>query len=133
MRGAILHKMGLNAIKERVMRRHYGVEYKAPFEEGVHPEHMKARNAAGTIVCRSACRWYANKVYLGQYSWANRDRVKRCGKDILSNIGLAPSSMLNITSPMEQLRRRQVFLSARTTRPLLTATILVFDRSSIGL
>src|SRR5437763_1296131 len=66
MKGAILHKLGLNAIKERVMRRHYGVEYKAPFEEGVHPEHLKTRNAAGTIVCRAACKWYANKVRIDE-------------------------------------------------------------------
>jgi hypothetical protein len=62
MRGAVLHKMGLNSIKERIMRRHYGVEFKALFEAGVHPEHLKGTNAAGRTVCLSACRWYAHKV-----------------------------------------------------------------------
>jgi hypothetical protein len=64
MRGAVLQKMGLNFVKERVMRRHYGVAHNRPFEYGVDPICLKDVNAAGTIICRSVMKWYVNKVYL---------------------------------------------------------------------
>ena len=125
MKGAVLHKLGLNAIKERVMRRHYGVEYKAPFEEGVHPEHLKTRNAAGTIVCRAACKWYANKVLTSQSFSTDGDRVRKWGRDILSNTGSAHNSILSTTSPIDQLHKQLVLLFARMRRHLPIATIPV--------
>jgi len=68
MRGAVLQKMGLNFVKERVMRRHYGVSHNRPFKHGMDPISLKDTNAAGTVVCRSVMKWYVNKVYLT--SWA---------------------------------------------------------------
>lgn len=63
MRGAVLHKMGLNYVKERLMRRHYGVSHNRPFEYGKDPISLKGTNAAGTVICRTVMKWYANKVY----------------------------------------------------------------------
>ena len=63
MRGAVLHKMGLNYVKERVMRRHYGVLYSRPgFRDGKDPEHFRSVNIAGEEVCDNVMQWYAFKV-----------------------------------------------------------------------
>lgn len=64
MRGAVLHRMGFNFVKERIMRRNYGVTYiKTPFEPGVDPEHLKEISISGLPACRDVMRWYAKKVF----------------------------------------------------------------------
>jgi succinate dehydrogenase/fumarate reductase flavoprotein subunit len=63
MRGAVLHKLGLNIVKERIMRRHYGVgAIRAPFKHGKDPIHLKGLDAAGEAVCQDVMHWYAYKV-----------------------------------------------------------------------
>ena len=65
MRGAVLHRMGFNFVKERIMRRNYGVTYiKTPFEPGVDPENLKEISISGLPACRDVMRWYATKVFL---------------------------------------------------------------------
>ena len=64
MRGAVLHKLGLNLIKERVMRRHYGIKHWRAFEEGKDPERLRGENAAGETICQDAMMWYAKMVFL---------------------------------------------------------------------
>jgi len=62
MRGAVLHKLGLNCVKERIMRRHYGVVYNKPFDSSKDPVERKGYNLRGEAVCKDSMRWYAKKV-----------------------------------------------------------------------
>jgi hypothetical protein len=85
MRGAVLHKLGLNIVKERIMRRHYGVSYYRGFKQGQDPIHLKAMDAAGDVVCRDVMRWYAYKVSTPKHDEANstaRKSAQRKGKEI---------------------------------------------------
>ena len=62
MKGAVLHKLGLNFVKERMMRRNYGVSFnRNPFKPG-DPAERKGTNLRGESICRGAMRWYATKV-----------------------------------------------------------------------
>ena len=64
MRGAILHKLGLNCIRERIMRRHYGVRHsRTPFNPAKDPLSRKGTNLRGDTVCLGAMTWYAKKVH----------------------------------------------------------------------
>jgi len=64
MRGAVLHKLGLNVVRERLMRRHYGVSYnRGGFNPRRDPAHLKGYDAAGEICCHGVMRWYAKKVH----------------------------------------------------------------------
>lgn len=62
MRGAVLHGLGLTSVKERIMRRSYGVCSNAIFIKDVHPESRKLVDAAGIIRCRDVMDWFAVKV-----------------------------------------------------------------------
>jgi hypothetical protein len=64
MRGAVLHKMGINSVKERLMRRSYGVIANKAFRQGIHPEFRKFTDIAGVVRCRGNMNWYATKVHL---------------------------------------------------------------------
>ena len=46
VRGAVLHGLGLASIKERLMRRSYGVSSHAVFIKDVHTENRKFVDAA---------------------------------------------------------------------------------------
>ena len=61
MKGAVLHKLGLNFVKERMMRRSYGVAFNRPFKHG-DPTDRKGTNLRGETICRGAMKWYASKV-----------------------------------------------------------------------
>jgi hypothetical protein len=61
-RGAVMHKLGINYVKERVLRRHYGTVVSKPFIEGVHPESSKCMYPDGVLRCTSVMLWYVNKV-----------------------------------------------------------------------
>jgi hypothetical protein len=63
MRGAVLYKMGMNMVKERVMRRHYGLVISDKFREGYDPDELKFRGKDGTWRCRDILHWFANKVH----------------------------------------------------------------------
>lgn len=80
MRGAVLHKMGLNLVKERMMRRHYGVSHYRNFLEGQDPEYLRGEDAAGDIICNSVMKWYAKKVQTKQSVLNNRVKGWKMGK-----------------------------------------------------
>jgi hypothetical protein len=62
MRGAVLYRMGLNCVKDRLMRRNYGVVHQGKYKPGEHPEFLRAVNKAGMVVCNRAMEWCAYKV-----------------------------------------------------------------------
>lgn len=62
VRGAVLYKMGLNIVKERLMRRNYGVYGDIIFNPGHHPKDRKYVDLAGVDRCRGTILWYAYKV-----------------------------------------------------------------------
>src|SRR5436190_1323149 len=62
MIGAVLHGCGLNNIRERVMRRSYGVASHPPFVAGAHPVKLKFTDADGTARCKDVMNWYTIKV-----------------------------------------------------------------------
>jgi hypothetical protein len=76
MRGAVLHKMGLNLVKERVMRRHYGVRHYRPFELGIDPERLRGVDASGQTICNDVMKWYAYKV-CSLLDRCTENRIKR--------------------------------------------------------
>jgi len=61
MKGAVLHKLGLNFVKERIMRRSYGVRFYRPFEDD-DPIERKSMDLAGETICTGVMDWYATKV-----------------------------------------------------------------------
>src|SRR5271169_1963283 len=61
-RGAVMHKLGINYVKERVLRRHYGTVVTKPFVDGLHPDSLKSMHPDGVIRCSSVMLWYVNKV-----------------------------------------------------------------------
>jgi hypothetical protein len=62
MRGAVLYKLGLDFVKDRVMRVSYGTTVRIPFEEGYHPYSRKVVDYDGTAKCRGVMHWFAKKV-----------------------------------------------------------------------
>lgn len=64
MRGAVLHKLGLDFVKDRVVRKSYGVTYNAEFRRGHHPASRKINCLDGITRCENVMDWYAKRVYL---------------------------------------------------------------------
>ena len=62
MRGAVLYKLGLNFVKERLMRRSYGACVQVLFSSGYHPEHLKVECIDGVIRCDRVMDWFVQKV-----------------------------------------------------------------------
>ena len=63
MRGAVLHGLDLNMIKERLMRRSYGIEVHPVFDANIHPEAKKFVDKTDSVLrCKEVMRWYAIKV-----------------------------------------------------------------------
>jgi hypothetical protein len=62
MRGAVLYKLGMDSVKERIMRVHYGVSVFLVFRKGYDPPGRKAIDDAGGERCLGAMKWLANKV-----------------------------------------------------------------------
>jgi hypothetical protein len=63
MRGAVLYKLGLDFVKERIARRHYGHAWNPNFIQGHHPEYRKFTNVAGWVLCSNAVDYYVKKVH----------------------------------------------------------------------
>jgi hypothetical protein len=84
MRGAVLHGLGLNLVKERLMRRSYGVTSRPVFVPGRHPENLKYEDVDGTVRCKDVMEWYAIKVYSFQLVLILR--APKCKTEVLSNI-----------------------------------------------
>jgi hypothetical protein len=62
MRGAVMHGLGLNLVKERLMRRSYGVVSQPIFRPGVDPQNRRFVDIVGVARCRDVMDWYARKV-----------------------------------------------------------------------
>jgi len=61
MRGAVLHGLGMDLVKERLMRRSYGSEFQAIFKPDEHPESLKfIDDIDGQCRCNTM-KWYASK------------------------------------------------------------------------
>lgn len=63
MRGAVLYGLGLNMVKERLMRRSYGVTSNPAFVANIHNPRRKFVDVDGVERCRDFMDWYAVKVY----------------------------------------------------------------------
>ena len=63
MRGAVLYGLGLHLVKERLMRRSYGVTSHPTFISGLHPPHRRFVDVDGTERCKDVMDWYASKVF----------------------------------------------------------------------
>jgi hypothetical protein len=62
MRGAVLYKLGLDFVKDRIMRRSYGVAMNVAFRSGHHPNSRKVTSLDGVVRCEDVMHWYAYKV-----------------------------------------------------------------------
>ena len=62
MRGAVLYKLGLDLVKDRVMRVSYGTAARVPFQEGYHPMSRRVMDYEGNPRCTGVMHWFANKV-----------------------------------------------------------------------
>jgi len=63
MRGAVLHGLGLNLVKERLMRRSYGVTSHPVFAPDKHPASRRYVDVDGVERCKDAMDWYARRVH----------------------------------------------------------------------
>lgn len=62
MQGAVLHGLGYNLVKERLIRRSYGVMISPLFVKGQHPEERRYEDESGISRCRGVMEWFARKV-----------------------------------------------------------------------
>jgi hypothetical protein len=62
MKGAVLNGLGVNFVKERLMRRSYGVTVQPAFVEGEHSQSRRFVDVHGIVRCRDVMNWYAKKV-----------------------------------------------------------------------
>ena len=69
MRGAVLYKLGLDFVKDRVMRVSYGTVSRVPFREGYHPVSRKEVDFDGFPRCGGVMHWFAKKVLLLIFPW----------------------------------------------------------------
>jgi hypothetical protein len=63
VRGAVLHRMGLDIVRERVMRANYGIDKAVPFDFGTHPLSRMMVGPDGVLRCCEVMHWYARKVH----------------------------------------------------------------------
>jgi hypothetical protein len=77
MRGAVLYKLGMDFVKDRVMRVSYGTAANVTFQEGYHPTSRRVISFDGSHKCRGVMHWFAKKVqnshrrsaeHLGRYN-----------------------------------------------------------------
>jgi hypothetical protein len=54
--------LGLNFVRERIMRRHYGFAVRNLFIEGYHPGNLKVKGLDGLWRCDNIMEWYARRV-----------------------------------------------------------------------
>lgn len=62
MRGAVLHGLGLNLVKERLMRRSYGVTSHPVFVPERHPTGRRFIDVDGVERCKDVMDWYVRMV-----------------------------------------------------------------------
>jgi len=64
MRGAVLYGLGSDFVKERILRRSYGLRSSPVFIEGKHPQSRKFTGVDGLPYCKDVMDWIAIKVRL---------------------------------------------------------------------
>src|SRR5271170_187234 len=52
MKGAVLYRLGMHLVRERVLRSNYGTIMDMPFRWGVHPKERRFRHMSGQTRCR---------------------------------------------------------------------------------
>jgi hypothetical protein len=62
MRGAVLYKLGLDYVKDRVLRLSYGIQTNVLFRRDYHPVARRYVDFSGQLRCRGYMRWYAKRV-----------------------------------------------------------------------
>jgi len=62
MRGAVLYELGMDFVKKRVIRRHYGISRSVIFDNRFHEESRKYEDYDGSVLCRGVMDWYARMV-----------------------------------------------------------------------
>jgi len=60
MKGAIIHKLGLDLVRARIMRRHYGIAKARTWRFG-DPSYLKYIGLDGKVMCRGVMDWYVCK------------------------------------------------------------------------
>lgn len=60
----MLHKLGVDLVRERVMRTSYGTANDPPFRPGYHPEDLRFQRKSGKDHCKGVMHWFAKKVDL---------------------------------------------------------------------
>ena len=68
MRDPVMHGLGLNLVKERLMRRSYGVVTQPIFRPSVDPQDRRSVDIIGVARCRDVMDWYARKVQISPSS-----------------------------------------------------------------
>lgn len=66
VRGGVLHRLGLNIVSGRMMRRNYGIDKAVPFDFGVHPTSQMIVGPDGVLRCGEVMHWYVKKVFFCQ-------------------------------------------------------------------
>jgi hypothetical protein len=74
MKGAVLHQLGLNMVKERIMRSNYGFRERVTFVPGVHPESSRYTSPEGKQRSNLGVIWVAYKVRLLKGATFNANR-----------------------------------------------------------
>lgn len=62
MKGAVLHKLGVDLVRTRMIKASYGTENLVSFQEGHHPESRKVLGYDGRLRCEGVMYWFAKKV-----------------------------------------------------------------------
>ena len=58
----MLYKLGLDFVKDRVMRVSYGTASRVPFRHGYHPVSRKEIDYDGRPRCGGVMQWFSKKV-----------------------------------------------------------------------
>ena len=136
MRGAVLYKMGMNMVKERVMRRHYGLVISDIFREGYDPEALKFRGKDGSWRVKNVLHWFANKVR--SVLSISHFRAPKFQIDMSLNTVFQSSSFLSSMSDQARCTIKLIFWLVNLTwhlttliRVLLLRFVLTIDVATI--
>jgi hypothetical protein len=132
MRGAVLYKMGMNMVKERVMRRHYGLVISDIFREDFDPEELKFRGKDGSWRVKNVLHWFVNKVR----SVLSRShfRALKLQIDMSLNTLFQSNSLLSSMNDQARYTIKLIFWLAKLTGRLTTLirVLLLFFVLTIG-
>jgi hypothetical protein len=74
----VLHKLGCDLVKDRVMRVNYGTSYRTGFREGYHPVSRKVMGFDGRPKCSGVMHWFVKKVLNSWFHWLKISGRKSC-------------------------------------------------------